>query len=62
MASKSTKAAENVCEALVMVPLGQGNGHLLAKEYIIMDRLISILTHLSKFPLDRTFNVRGFCR
>jgi len=28
-------------------PLGQGKGHLLAKEYIIMDRLIPILTHLS---------------
>ncbi len=28
-------------------PLGQGKWHLPAKEYIIMDRLIPILTHLS---------------
>jgi hypothetical protein len=43
MASKSTKAAENVYAPL----LGQGKGHLPTREYIIMDRLIPILTPLS---------------
>jgi hypothetical protein len=45
--SKSTKATENVYAPLVMVSLGAGKGHLPACEYIIMDRLIPILTPLS---------------
>ncbi len=42
-------------------PLGQGKGHLPAKEYMLVDRLVSILTHLSSHwtvPLTRKFRQR----
>ncbi len=43
MASKSTKTAENGYDIQMMVSIG----HVPAREYIIMDRLIPILTPLS---------------
>jgi hypothetical protein len=59
VASITTTAAVNVYAPLVMVSLKAGKGHLLAREYIIMDRLIPILTPLSsrwRVPLTDLLN------
>jgi hypothetical protein len=47
MASKSSNALRTFMLLSWWCPLGQSKGHLPAREDIIMDRLIPILTHLS---------------
>ncbi len=62
IASKSTKAAENVYFPLVMVSIGARQRTLSGKrvQYIIMDRLIPILTPLIcrwTVPLTSSLNI-----
>jgi hypothetical protein len=57
---KCTKDAEKFMLLSGWCPLGQGKEQLPAKQFVILDRLIPILTHLSclgTVPLMRIYHI-----